>query len=261
MEFKTDIQIAQEAVMDNITDVAKAAGVSDGDIVSVKAENERGIKKSFTYTDIITKTIKIDYCAPLAFKDIKKAEVKTVQMGCKKYKILSLIPPHKGVDGFHSENVGNLMLGKQTIVACTPFGVLKMLQHENIDLCGKNAVVLGRSNIVGKPMSMLLLKENCTVTICHSKTVELEEVCKKADILVAAIGKPKFVTKDMIKKDAIIIDVGINRTSEGLVGDVDFENVAPKCSFITPVPGGVGPMTITMLMQNTLTAATEAARA
>ena len=166
-------------------------------------------------------------------------------------KILSLIPPSKDVDGFLPENVGNLMLGLPTTVACTPFGVLKMLLHENIELCGKNAVVLGRSNIVGKPMAMLLLKENCTVTICHSKTVGLKEVCKNADILVAAIGKPRFVTADMVKDGAVVIDVGINRTENGLCGDVDFENVKDKASYITPVPGGVGPMTIAMLLENT----------
>lgn len=166
-------------------------------------------------------------------------------------KILKLIPAEKDVDGFLAENVGNLMLGLPTTVACTPFGVLKMLQSEKIELSGKNAVVLGRSNIVGKPMAMLLLKENCTVTICHSKTQNLKDVCKNADILVAAIGKPKFVTKDMVKEGAVVVDVGINRTETGLVGDVDFENVKEIASYITPVPGGVGPMTIAMLLENT----------
>jgi len=166
-------------------------------------------------------------------------------------KILSLIPAGKDVDGFLAENVGNLTLGLPTTVACTPFGVLKMLQSENIQLAGKNAVVLGRSNIVGKPMAMLLLKENCTVTICHSKTQNLKEICKNADILVAAIGKPKFVTSDMVKEGAVVVDVGINRTENGLVGDVDFENVKQLTSYISPVPGGVGPMTIAMLLENT----------
>lgn len=166
-------------------------------------------------------------------------------------KILSLIPPEKDVDGFLAENVGKLMLGQQTTVACTPFGVLKMLQSENIELSGKNAVVLGRSNIVGKPMAMLLLKENCTVTICHSKTIDLKSICKNADVLIAAIGKPKFVTADMVKKGAVVIDVGINRTENGLVGDVDYEGVKEVASYITPVPGGVGPMTIAMLLENT----------
>lgn len=166
-------------------------------------------------------------------------------------KILSLIPANKDVDGFLAENVGKLMLGQPTTVACTPFGVLKMLKSENIELSGKNAVVLGRSNIVGKPMAMLLLKENCTVTICHSKTQNLKEICKSADILVAAIGKPKFVQADMVKDGAVVIDVGINRTENGLVGDVDFDNVKNVASYITPVPGGVGPMTIAMLLENT----------
>ena len=166
-------------------------------------------------------------------------------------KILSLIPASKDVDGFLAENVGNLMLGQDSTVACTPFGVLKMLQTEGVELCGKNAVVLGRSNIVGKPMAVLLLKENCTVTICHSKTQNLKDVCKNADILVAAIGKPRFVTADMVKPGAVVIDVGINRTENGLVGDVDFENVKEIASAISPVPGGVGPMTIAMLLENT----------
>ena len=166
-------------------------------------------------------------------------------------KILSLIPASKDVDGFLAENVGNLMLGQETTVACTPFGVLKMLKSSGVELCGKNAVVLGRSNIVGKPMAMLLLKENCTVTICHSKTNNLAEICKNADILVAAIGKPKFVKENMVKEGAVVIDVGINRTENGLVGDVDFDNVKEIASQISPVPGGVGPMTIAMLLENT----------
>ena len=166
-------------------------------------------------------------------------------------KILSLIPANKDVDGFLAVNVGKLMLGQQTTIACTPFGVLKMLQSTGVNLSGKNAVVIGRSNIVGKPMALLLLQENCTVTICHSKTSNLKEVCKNADVLVAAIGRPKFVTADMVKKGAIVIDVGINRTEQGLVGDVDYANVEPLASYITPVPGGVGPMTIAMLLENT----------
>ncbi len=173
--------------------------------------------------------------------------------------ILSLIPASKDVDGFLAESVGNLLLGNQTTVACTPFGVLKMLQHEGIELSGKNAVVIGRSNIVGKPMALLLLKENCTVTICHSKTKNLKEICKNADILVAAIGRPKFVTADMVKEGATVIDVGINRTEDGLVGDVDFDNVKEVAGYITPVPGGVGPMTIAMLLENTYLLATRKA--
>ncbi len=165
--------------------------------------------------------------------------------------VLSLIPKNKDVDGFTSENVGDLFLGEDTCVSCTPLGILTLLKEENIEISGKNAVIIGRSNIVGKPMAMLLLKENATVTICHSKTQNLKKITKQADILVCAVGKPKMVTKDMVKKGAVVIDVGINRTENGLVGDVDFDAVKNKASFITPVPGGVGPMTIAMLLQNT----------
>ncbi len=166
-------------------------------------------------------------------------------------KILSKIPADKDVDGFLAQNVGNLLLGQPSTVACTPFGVIKMLKSQNIELCGKNAVVIGRSNIVGKPMALLLLQENCTVTVCHSKTQNLKEICKNADILIAAIGRPEFVKADMVKPGAVVIDVGINRTEKGLVGDVDFENVKEIVSYISPVPGGVGPMTIAMLLENT----------
>ncbi len=166
-------------------------------------------------------------------------------------KILSKIPADKDVDGFLAQNVGNLLLGQPATVACTPFGVIKMLKSQNIELCGKNAVVIGRSNIVGKPMALLLLQENCTVTVCHSKTQNLKEICKNADILIAAIGRPEFVKGDMVKPGAVVIDVGINRTEKGLVGDVDFEQVKDVASFISPVPGGVGPMTIAMLLENT----------
>lgn len=167
-------------------------------------------------------------------------------------KALELIPDSKDVDGFSANNIGKLCLNTQSTVACTPFGVMKMLEYENIDVRGKHAVVIGRSNIVGKPMAMLLLNADATVTVCHSKTRNLKEECLKADILVSAIGRPKFVTADMIKDGATVIDVGMNRDENGkLCGDVDFENVKGKCSYITPVPGGVGPMTITMLMYNT----------
>ncbi len=165
---------------------------------------------------------------------------------------LRLIPESKVVDGFSANNIGKLCLNSQSLVACTPYGVMKMLEHERIELCGKNAVVVGRSNIVGKPMAMLLINADATVTVCHSKTKNLKEQCLKADVLVAAIGKAKFITADMVKDGAVVIDVGMNRDENGkLCGDVDFENVKQKCSYITPVPGGVGPMTITMLMYNT----------
>ncbi len=166
-------------------------------------------------------------------------------------RILNLIPPEKDVDGFHPVNVGKLLLGKETIVACTPMGVMTMLRDNDISVAGKNAVVIGRSNIVGKPMAMLLLRDHATVTICHSRTKNLKEICKNADILVAAIGKPEFVTADMVKDGAVVIDVGINRVNGKLKGDVDFDSVKEKASYITPVPGGVGPMTITTLLENT----------
>lgn len=160
------------------------------------------------------------------------------------------ISPEKDVDGFNPINVGKLCLNQDTFVSCTPYGIMKMLEAYNTDPRGKHAVILGRSNIVGKPMSLCLLNKDATVTICHSKTQNLKEITKQADILVAAIGKKHFVTADMVKDGAVVIDVGINRTEEGLFGDVDFENVKEKASLITPVPGGVGPMTIAMLLNN-----------
>ena len=169
--------------------------------------------------------------------------------------VINAILPEKDVDAFHPTNVGKIMLGEYDFVPCTPAGIMEMLQYENINIEGKTCVVIGRSNIVGKPMGMLLLHKNGTVTICHSRTKDLSEVCKNADVLVAAVGRPNFVTADMVKEGAVVIDVGINRVDGKLVGDVDFEAVKDKCSAITPVPGGVGPMTIAMLMQNTLTAA------
>ncbi len=172
-------------------------------------------------------------------------------------KILELIPYAKDVDGFSAENMGRLSMNEPCLVACTPNGVMKMFESENICLSGKNAVVIGRSNIVGKPMAMLLTNANATVTLCHSKTADLKAKCLEADIVVAAIGQAKFITADMIKEGAVVIDVGMNRDENGkLCGDVDFENVKEKCSYITPVPGGVGPMTITMLMYNTYLSAT-----
>ena len=162
------------------------------------------------------------------------------------------IPFEKDVDGFSAKNLGLLMQNKQLVAACTPSGVMKILENEGIALEGKHAVVIGRSETVGKPMAMLLLNANATVTICHSRTKNLAQVCRQADILISAVGKANFVTADMVKEDAVVIDVGINRSEDGkLCGDVDFENVKEKASCITPVPGGVGPMTITMLMYNT----------
>lgn len=169
--------------------------------------------------------------------------------------VINSIAPKKDVDAFHPVNTGRIMIGDYSFLPCTPAGIIEMLKFYNIEICGKECVVIGRSNIVGKPMAMLLLHNSGTVTVCHSKTQNLAEVCRRADILVAAVGKAKFVTADMVKDGAVVIDVGMNRNEEGkLCGDVDFENVKDKCSFITPVPGGVGPMTITMLLNNTLTA-------
>ncbi len=171
-------------------------------------------------------------------------------------KILRAVSPLKDVDGFHPYNVGLLVEGNPRFISCTPHGIIKMLDFYNIDIQGKEAVVVGRSNIVGKPVSMLLLHRHATVTICHSRTKPLDEVTRRADILVAAIGRANFITADMVKKGAVVIDVGINRDEEGkLTGDVDFEGVKEKASYITPVPGGVGPMTISMLLWNTLESA------
>ena len=170
--------------------------------------------------------------------------------------VLAAIDPRKDVDGFHAVNVGKLVSGLDGFVPCTPLGVMEILKEYGIDVAGLNAVVIGRSNIVGKPMANLLLNASATVTVTHSKTKNLKEICQNADLLVAAIGKPFFLKADMVKDGAVVVDVGINRLDDGrLVGDVDFDEVAPKCSYITPVPGGVGPMTIAMLLNNTILAA------
>lgn len=170
--------------------------------------------------------------------------------------VINAIRPEKDVDAFHPENVGHIMIGDFSFLPCTPAGVMELIAETGVDVCGKNCVVIGRSNIVGKPMAMLLLHKNGTVTICHSRTKNLAEICSQADILVAAVGKAGFVTPDMVKDGAVVIDVGMNRNSEGkLCGDVDYAACFDKAGYITPVPGGVGPMTIAMLMRNTLTAA------
>ncbi len=175
-------------------------------------------------------------------------------------KVLRAVSPLKDVDGFHPYNIGLLVEGNPRFISCTPHGIIKMLEFYNIDITGKEAVIVGRSNIVGKPVSMLLLHRHATVTICHSRTKPLDEVTRRADILVAAIGRANFITGDMVKEGAVVIDVGINRNEEGkLTGDVDFEAVSQKASYITPVPGGVGPMTISMLLWNTLESARDSA--
>lgn len=175
--------------------------------------------------------------------------------------ILLRIDPSKDVDAFHPYNVGRISTGDYGFLPCTPAGVMELLVRSGIEVSGKNCVVIGRSNIVGKPMAMLLINANGTVTVCHSRTQNLKEICKNADILVSAVGKANFVTSDMVKDGAIVIDVGMNRDTDGkLCGDVDFKNVSEKASYITPVPGGVGPMTITMLMRNTMYAAEQSVK-
>lgn len=170
-------------------------------------------------------------------------------------KAFRTILPEKDVDGFHPMNVGNLVIGEDCFISCTPYGVMKLLEEYKIEIEGKNAVILGRSNIVGKPMVQCLLAKNATITVCHSKTKEIENIVKNADIVISAIGKPHFVTSKMIKQGAVVIDVGINRLEDGtIVGDVEYESVSQKASYITPVPGGVGPMTIAMLLQNVVKA-------
>ncbi len=170
--------------------------------------------------------------------------------------VIMAISPEKDVDAFHPSNVGKIMIGNFDFLPCTPAGVMELLSRSGIDVAGKECVVIGRSNIVGKPQAMLLLHKNATVTVCHSRTKDLAEVCRRADVIVSAVGRAKFVTEDMVKDGAVVIDVGMNRDENGkLCGDVDYENVSKKTSYITPVPGGVGPMTITMLLKNTVTAA------
>ena len=170
--------------------------------------------------------------------------------------VIEAIDPKKDVDAFHPSNVGRIMIGDYHFLPCTPAGVMELIHSTGVAVAGADCVVIGRSNIVGKPMAMLMMHENATVTICHSRTRNLAEVCRRADILIAAVGKAGFVTPDMVKDGAVVIDVGMNRNAEGkLCGDVDFAAVEPKTSFITPVPGGVGPMTIAMLMKNTVMAA------
>lgn len=169
--------------------------------------------------------------------------------------VIAAINPDKDVDAFHPVNVGKIMIGDYDFLPCTPAGVMEMLAYYDIEVDGKECVVIGRSNIVGKPMGMLLLHKNGTVTICHSRTKDLADVTRRADILIAAVGRANFVTADMVKEGAVVIDVGMNRADGKLCGDIDFDSVSKKASYITPVPGGVGPMTIAMLMQNTLTAA------
>lgn len=221
----------------------------------IKACEEVGIKSFAYYLDKDTAQARVEELIKSLAVDNKINGI-LVQLPLPPHldakKILELIPYSKDVDGFSAENTGKLSMNEPCLVACTPNGVMKMFESEDISLSGKSAVVIGRSNIVGKPMAMLLTNSDATVTLCHSKTKNLKEICASADIIVAAAGKAKFVTADMVKDGAVVIDVGMDRDESGkLCGDVDFENVKEKCSYITPVPGGVGPMTITMLMYNT----------
>lgn len=221
----------------------------------IKACEEVGIKSFAYYLDKDTAQVRVEELIKSLAVDNKINGI-LVQLPLPSHldakKILELIPYSKDVDGFSAENTGKLSMNEPCLVACTPNGVMKMFESEDISLSGKSAVVIGRSNIVGKPMAMLLTNADATVTLCHSKTKNLKEICASADIIVAAAGKAKFVTADMVKDGAVVIDVGMDRDESGkLCGDVDFENVKEKCSYITPVPGGVGPMTITMLMYNT----------
>lgn len=173
-------------------------------------------------------------------------------------KIICAIAPEKDVDGFHAQNVGALVIGQKGFVSCTPAGIIQLLKRSGVEIAGKNCVIIGRSNIVGKPMALLMLRENATVTVCHSKTKNLPDVCRQADILIVAIGRPKMITADYVKEGAVVIDVGIHRQEDGkLCGDVDFAQVEPVAGAITPVPGGVGPMTIAMLMHNCVEAMRE----
>lgn len=226
----------------------------------IKACEEVGIKSYAYYLDTNSSQAQVEELVRSLAADSKVHGI-LVQLPLPTHldanSVLELIPCAKDVDGFSAENMGRLCMNEECLVACTPNGVMQMFRDEGIELKGKRAVVVGRSNIVGKPMAMLLTNADATVTICHSKTVNLKEICASADVLVAAIGRAKFITADMVKEGAVVIDVGMNRDENGkLCGDVDFVNVKDKCSYITPVPGGVGPMTITMLMYNTYIAAT-----
>ena len=208
---------------------------------------------SYEVEETITEKALLDLIAEL--NQNEKVNGILVQLPLPKHidenKVIQAIAPAKDVDGFHPETVGNMCIGTKGFLPCTPAGVIQLLKRSNIDISGKECVVVGRSNIVGKPMAMLLLRENGTVTITHSRTKDLKEVTKRADILIAALGKPKFITSEYIKEGAVVIDVGIHRNEDGkLCGDVDFDDVVDKVSAITPVPGGVGPMTIAMLMNN-----------
>lgn len=225
----------------------------------IKSCTELGIKsKSFHYSEAMSEEELLNLISALNHDESVNGIL--VQLPLPEHidenKVINAISPEKDVDAFHPYNVGCLMTGEASFLPCTPAGVMELLKRYNIDIAGKECIVVGRSNIVGKPMAHLLLHQNGTVTVCHSKTKDLKEVCKRADILICAIGKAKFFNADYVKPGAVVIDVGINRAEDGkLCGDVDFESVEPIAGYITPVPGGCGPMTIAMLMKNTYHAA------
>ncbi|NLZ25773.1 MAG: bifunctional methylenetetrahydrofolate dehydrogenase/methenyltetrahydrofolate cyclohydrolase FolD [Clostridiales bacterium] len=229
----------------------------------IKTAEELGIKSlSFTFDESVTEEQLIEVIETLnADATVHGILVQLpLPKGLNEERVLKSISDEKDVDGFSAYNMGQLVLGREGFVPCTPLGVIELLKSTGEEISGKRAVIIGRSNIVGKPLALLLLKENATVTVCHTKTKNLKEVSKEADILVAAVGRAKMVTDDMVKDGAIVIDVGINRVDGKLCGDVDFDNVKEKCSYITPVPGGVGPMTIAMLMNNTVLSAKRSAK-
>ena len=247
------------------------AQLIDGKVISAQIKDEvkekvAGLKEQGCEVTLAVIQVGADPASSVYVRNKKKAceyvgirslAYELVQLPLPKHideeKVLDSISPLKDVDGFHPQNVGALCIGKPGFVSCTPSGVIQLLKHSGIEIAGKECVVVGRSNIVGKPMALLLLRENGTVTVAHSRTKDLKEVTKRADILVVAVGKPKMITAEYVKEGAVVIDVGIHRNEENkLCGDVDFDSVEPVCSAITPVPGGVGPMTIAMLMNNCL---------
>ena len=223
----------------------------------VKACEQTGIASFGYYLPESTTTEEVIELV-CALNEDEKVDGLLVQLPLPKHidekKVLSYVSPNKDIDGFHSVNAGNLLLGNPCLPACTPAGIMELIKTTGVDIAGKNAVVIGRSNIVGKPIALMLLEKNATVTICHSKTQNLKEIARSADVLVVAIGRKEFVTGDMIKPGAVVIDVGMNRDEGKLYGDVNFDQAKEVAGYITPVPGGVGPMTITMLLKNTVKA-------
>jgi methylenetetrahydrofolate dehydrogenase (NADP+)/methenyltetrahydrofolate cyclohydrolase len=264
--IREQLAIDIEAFKNEFNYVPKLVVVMLGDHPASKSyvtAKERGAKKVGMESELILKpdTMTEDELLTLIDELNNDSSVTgiLVQLPLPKHidstKVIHAIKPIKDVDGFHPENIGNFMIGGDALMSCTPAGIITMLESIDVKLEGAHAVVVGRSNIVGKPVSQMLLSKNCTVTVCHSRTKDLGAITRQADILVAAVGRAKMITEDMVKDGAVVIDVGVNRVDGKLVGDVDFETIKEKASFITPVPGGVGPMTITTLLTNTLKAA------